>query len=85
MAPWGMTEISILAPWNEQLYLLGTIAGGIGMGVWFDLIVGERGNRTVALGAAALGLGIVCGQEWAGIALGCLLASRVVPRQPSQG
>ncbi|MBL6457656.1 hypothetical protein JMJ55_20170 [Belnapia sp. T6] len=73
-----MTELSILSPLPEQLWLLGVIAAGVAMGLWYEIIAAGRGRLPLLVGIAALGLGAVGGQPWAGIALGCLLGARTV-------
>jgi hypothetical protein len=61
-------------------YDLAVIAAGIAMGFWLDRLLGPgRRLACLALGAAALGGLLLLGQDWAGMALGCLLGARVVP------
>jgi biotin transporter BioY len=60
-------------------YLLATIAGGIVMGLWFDRLVEMARSRMLLFaGLAALAVCLLLGQEWAGIALGCILGTRVL-------
>ena len=73
-----MTEVSLVSPLGDHLYLLGTIAGGVAMGFWYDLIAAKRSVGLLVIGVVALGLGAIGGQEWAGIALGCLLGARAM-------
>ena len=56
------------------------IIAGIAMGSWLDRVLGPgRRLAWLALGAAALGGLLLLGQDWAGMALGCLLGARVAP------
>lgn len=65
-----------------SLYLLATLTGGVVMGLWFDRLVGGRSSAWPLLaGLAALGTCLALGQEWAGVALGCILGARVLPEQ----
>jgi hypothetical protein len=60
-------------------HLLAAITGGVAMGLWFDRIV-EMARSPAILGAGVIGLAtcLAAGQEWAGLALGCLLGARVM-------
>lgn len=61
-------------------YDLAVIAAGIAMGIWLDHLLGPgRCLAWVAMGAAVLGSLVLLGQDWAGMALGCLLGARLVP------
>lgn len=61
-------------------YEFAVIAAGIAMGFWLDHLLGPgRRLAGLALGAAALGGLLLLGQDWAGMALGCLLGARVGP------
>ncbi|TDH64258.1 hypothetical protein E2C06_02660 [Dankookia rubra] len=63
-----------------SFYELAVIVAGIAMGVWLDRLLGPaRRLGLLALGAAALGGLLLLGQDWAGMALGCLLGARLVP------
>jgi len=67
-----------------DLHLLASIAGGIVMGIWFDHLVEAAGSRwLLGVGVLALAACLVGGQQWAGIALGCLLGARVMAGGPS--
>jgi hypothetical protein len=68
-----------------SLHLLATLASGVTMGLWFERIVGARSLVLLGLGAAALAVGLLLGQEWAGVALGCLLGARLIASRPSEG
>ena len=62
------------------LHDLAVIAAGIAMGFWLDRLLGPgRRLAWLALGAAALGGLLLLGQDWAGLALGCLRGARVLP------
>jgi hypothetical protein len=62
------------------LYELAVVVAGIAMGLWLDHLLGPaRRLAVLALGAAALGGLLLLGQDWAGMALGCLLGARAVP------
>jgi hypothetical protein len=61
-------------------YDLAIIASGMAMGLWLDRLLGPgRRLAWLALGAAALVALLLLGQDWAGMALGCLLGARLVP------
>ncbi|MBK1660646.1 hypothetical protein [Paracraurococcus ruber] len=67
-------------------FLLASIGGGIVMGFWLDRLVEAAQSRALMLlGAAALGATLAAGQDWAGIALGCLLGARVMAPGRPQG
>jgi hypothetical protein len=69
-----------------SLHLLATLATGVTMGLWFERIVtAARSTVLLGLGIGALSLCLLLGQEWAGIALGCLLGARLIPGQRSEG
>ncbi|SDC99755.1 hypothetical protein SAMN04487779_1003315 [Belnapia rosea] len=70
---------------GDHLYMLASLVGGIAMGFWFDLILAERGAGAFLLGIAALGLGALFGQQWAGVALGCCLAARTMGGREAKG
>ena len=61
-------------------YDIAVVIAGIAMGIWLDHLLGPgRRLAVLALGAAALGGLLLLGQDWAGMALGCLLGARMVP------
>jgi hypothetical protein len=67
-------------------FLLATIIGGVVMGFWFDHLVGIAGSHILlALGVAGLAACLFAGQDWAGIALGCLLGARAMSAWRPQG
>ncbi len=66
------------------LFELASVVLGIIMGFWLDRIVEMgRSNLVLAAGAVALGLGVAFGQQWCGMALGCVLGARVLALKPS--
>ena len=69
-----------------SFYDLAVIAAGIAMGFWLDRLLGPGGRLAwLALGAATLGGLLLLGQDWAGMALGCLLGARLVPARAPGG
>ena len=56
------------------------------MGFWFDHLVGmTRSHILLGLGVAGLAACLFAGQDWAGIALGCLLGARAMSAWRPQG
>jgi hypothetical protein len=68
------------------LHLLATLASGVTMGLWFERIVhAARSFILLGLGIGVLVVCLLLGQEWAGVALGCLLGARLIAGQRSEG
>ena len=68
-----------------NLHLLGTLASGVVMGLWLERLVAAAGSVVLLLGMAALCIVAVVGQDWAGIALGCMLGARLMAARHSEG
>ncbi|TCZ66691.1 hypothetical protein [Roseicella aquatilis] len=63
-----------------------TIAAGLAMGFWLDrLLASRRSLAPLLAGLGLLGGLLLLGQDWAGMALGCVLGARVAPTRPSAG
>jgi hypothetical protein len=61
-------------------YDLAVIGSGMIMGLWLDHLLGpRRGSAFLMLGATALAVLLLLGQDWAGMALGGLLGARLAP------
>ena len=71
---------------DPNLHLLGTLASGVVMGLWLERLVAAAGSVVLLLlGMAALCIAAVVGQDWAGIALGCMLGARLMAARHSEG
>lgn len=67
-------------------FLLASIVGGVVMGLWFERLVDiARSRILLGLGVAALATSLIAGQDWAGIALGCLLGARLLSAWRPEG
>ena len=67
-------------------YDIATIAAGIAMGFWLERMLADRRSRGLLLAALGLLGGLLLlGQDWAGMAMGCVLGARVAPTRPSAG
>jgi hypothetical protein len=68
------------------LHQFASLASGVVMGLWLDrLVPTDRGIIMILPAMVGLGLCLAFGQEWAGIALGCLLGARVCADRRSEG